>query len=131
MVAAVPMAFFNILCRPFITEVNSLLALVSSLEMMVFWLLVFLHGRSLRSALRSWQSNRLLRFAIPFAFLYVLMLGITFQNFGIIARQRALVMPALLSVLAMARAPRTSGAPVRPNRRIWRRQTQQPSLASS
>jgi hypothetical protein len=131
MVTAVPMAFFNILCRPFVTEANNLLALVSSLEMMAFWLLVFLYGRGLRSALRSWQSNRLLRFAIPFAFLYVLMLGMTFQNFGIIARQRALVMPALLSVLAMARAPRTSGAPVRPNRRIWRRQTQEPSLASS
>ena len=131
MAASVPMAFFNILCRPFITEVNSPLALVSSLEMIVFWLLVFRNGRNLRSALQSWQSNRLLRFSIPFALLYVVMLGLTFQNSGIIARQRALVMPALLSILAIApAAARTSGVRVRQYRRAWRRPAHQPSLAS-
>ncbi len=127
---AVPMAFFNILGRPFITEANSPLTLVSSLEMTVFWLLVFRHGRALRSVLRSWQSNRLLRFAIPFTLLYVLMIGITFQNAGIIARQRALVMPALLSVLAMTQAPRTNRRRVGPSRRVWRKE-QEPLLASS
>ena len=129
--AAVPMAFVTILCRPFITEANSALALMSSLEMMVFWLLVFWHGRSLRSLLRLWQSNRLVRFAIPFALLYVLMLGFTFQNLGIIARQRALVMPALLLVLAAiptVQARRsvksTSG------RRVWRQTAPTPSPSS-
>ncbi len=130
MAAAVPMAFITILCRPFITEANSSLALLSSLEMMAFWLLVFRYGRNLRSILRSWQANRVLRFAIPFTLLYVLMLGLTFENFGIIARQRALVMPALLSLVAMARAPRTSRARVSPSRRVWGRPAQ-PSPASS
>jgi len=117
---AVPMAFVNILARPFITEANSTLALASALEMMLFWLLVFYYGRNLRSVMRTWQSNRLLRFSVPFALLYVLMLGMTFQNAGIIARQRALVMPALLSVLAMAHAPRVSRTRVRSDRRVWR-----------
>ena len=106
------------------------MALLSSLEMMVFWLLVLRHGHRLRAVLRSWQSNRLLRFAIPFALLYVVMLGITFQNFGIIARQRALVMPALLSVVAMVGARRTYRTQVRPYRPVWRRPAPQPSLAS-
>lgn len=125
------MALVNILGRPFLTEANSPLALVSSLEMMLFWGLVFHHRQGLRSVLRSWLSNRLLRFAIPFTLLYVLMLGITFQNAGIIARQRVLVMPALLSVLAMAQAPRTSRTRVGPSRRVWRRPEQEPLLASS
>jgi len=128
---AVPMAFFNMLCRPFITEANSPMAFVSSLEMMAFWLLVFRHGRRLRSVLQSWRSNRLLRFAIPFALLYILMLGITFQNAGIIARQRALVMPVLLSLVAMVPAARARRAPVKQYRRVWRRPAHEPSLASS
>ena len=131
MATAIPMAFVTMLCRPLITEANSAMALVSSLEMMVFWVLVFRYGRSLPSLLRLWQSNRLLRFAIPFTLLYVLMLGITFQNLGIIARQRALVMPALLLLLAMSQAHRASYAPVPQSRRVWRDPARQPKLASS
>jgi len=129
-VMAVPMAFVNILARPFVTEANSALAVVSSLEMTAFWLLVLRHGRGLRSALRLWQSNRLLRFAIPFALLYVLMLGITFQNAGIIARQRALVMPALLAILALAQAPQAVRIQARTQRRLWRPERER-LLASS
>ena len=128
---AVPMAFVNILARPFMTEANSAVALVSSLEMMVFWLLVLRHGRGLRLVLRSWQSNRLLRFAIPFTLLYVLMLGITFQNAGIIARQRTLVMPAMLAVLAMAQAPHAMRTRTRQQRRLWRRPEREHLLASA
>ena len=99
-VLAVPMAFVNILFRPFLTEARSAMALVSSLEMLAFWALAVSGSRRFPAVLRSWQTNRLLRFVMPFSMLYVLMIGLTFQNLGIIARQRTLVMPALLMVVA-------------------------------
>jgi hypothetical protein len=120
---AIPMAFVNILFRPFITDVTSVTTLVSSLEMMTLWALVFRNRRRVWSSLRSWQQNRLLRLAIPFTFLYVLMIGLTFQNVGIIARQRALVMPMLL--LMFVAAPGASGVRAQsvrrsqPRRRMW------------
>jgi hypothetical protein len=128
--AAIPMAFVNTLWRPFITEANSPMALVTSLEMLLFWGLALRNARNLRSVGRSWRSNRLLRFAIPFALLYVLMIGLTFQNFGIIARQRALVMPALLLVFATAPAARIRRVQRTPTRRVWRTAAPAPSLAA-
>jgi hypothetical protein len=119
-VTAIPMAFINILCRPFITEANSLMALVSSLEMMAFWALVLRNLPNLPSVLRAWQVNRLLRFVLPFVVLYILMLGLTFQNLGIIARQRALVMPALLVVVAASTAVRRTRTSAPAMRRVWR-----------
>ena len=83
----------------------------------------------MRSSLRAWQQNRLLRFAIPFTFLYVLMIGLTFQNVGIIARQRALVMPMLL--LMFVAAPGQGAQSIvrpRPRRRVWGSEAS-PSLA--
>jgi hypothetical protein len=118
---AVPMAFLNILFRPFIIEAHSSMALVSSLEMMVFWWVVIRNRRHIATRLRSWGDNRFVRFAVPFVLLYIVMIGITFQNFGIIARQRALVMPALLLVMAGVPAfgrHRRRAVAGRP-RRIW------------
>ena len=68
---AVPMAFVNILGRPFVTEAHTPMALVSSLEMVAFWVIVIGNRRQLRSVLQSWRNNRLLRFVIPFSMLYV------------------------------------------------------------
>jgi hypothetical protein len=117
---AVPMAFVNILYRPFLTEVNNTMALASALEMMGFWVLVIRNRRRLPAIVRSWRTDRFLRFAGPFAVLYVLMIGLTFQNFGIIARQRALVMPALLLVLAAAPPVRQRIVGAVQVRRRWR-----------
>jgi hypothetical protein len=60
-----------------------------------------------------------MRFAIPFSILYVLMIGLTFQNLGIIARQRTLVMPALLIVIAAIPAARTTLTRAVQTRRLW------------
>ncbi len=135
MATAIPMAFVNILFRPFITEANSPMALVSSLEMLLFWALAIRNVFHLKSMLQGWRGNRLLRFAVPFALLYVLMIGLTFQNFGIIARQRALVMPALLLLFAAAPAAGvrrvivTRPRPSAPLRRTWRSAATSRSLA--
>lgn len=100
---AVPMAFVNILMRPFPWEAHNAFALVSALEIAVFWWLVWRRRRALGLALRTWRSNRLLRFALPTIFLYVLMIGLTFGNLGIISRQRTLIFPFLFLVLEAGR----------------------------
>jgi hypothetical protein len=130
LVSAVPMAFVNILARPFITEANNAMALASSVEMLALWGIIFTHRRTLGSVLRSWRMNRLVRFAMPFTLLYILMIGITFQNSGIIARQRTLVIPMVLLMIAavpVAVTRRTSSAP---RRRVWRHHAVEPTLTS-
>jgi hypothetical protein len=119
--ASIPMAFVNMLGRPFVTEAHNPMALVSALEMMAFWALVIRGRRQLRAVLWQWRQNRLLRFATLFSVLYVLMLGVTFQNLGIISRQRTLVMPALLLIVAAAGAPaiQRRRTKARYGRRIW------------
>ena len=129
---AVPMAFVNILFRPFMTEANSGMALVSSIEMMIFWGLVILNVRNIPTTIRMWGTNRFVRFAVPFMLLYILMIGLTFQNLGIIARQRTLVMPALLLILAVVPAMRDRRrSTVARSRRLWLDSSPAPSLTSS
>ncbi len=93
---AVPLAFVNILFRPFPWEAGSILAAAASAEMIFFWSTVFVRRRRVIKLLRSWRSNRLLRLVVPLTLLYVLMLGMAIGNLGIIARQRIHVMPLLI-----------------------------------
>lgn len=102
---AVPLAFVNILMRPFLWEAHNAFALISALEITVFWVLVWRRRRALWISLRKWRSTPLLRFALPAIVLYVLMLGLTFGNLGIISRQRTLLFPFLFLVLEMGREP--------------------------
>jgi hypothetical protein len=104
---AVPMAFVNILMRPFPWEAHNLFALISALEITFFWILVWRQRRPVWFALRHWRSSPLLRFALPAIILYVLMLGLTFGNLGIISRQRTLLFPFLFLVLEAGRGPGT------------------------
>jgi hypothetical protein len=122
---SMPLAFVNLLGRPFVFEAHNGLAFVSSLEMMAFWALLAFKRDQLITALRSWPENRLLRFVLSFSVLYILMIGMTFQNLGMIARQRTLVMPALLLIAAVPsggvaniRRPSAPQPAVR-TRRIW------------
>lgn len=98
--AAVPMAFVNILMRPFPWEAHNPQALMASLELVVFWALLWWRRRRVWQVLRhGWRSDRLLRFALPMTAAYVIMTGLVFGNLGIIARQRILVFPFLLLLL--------------------------------
>jgi hypothetical protein len=128
--AAIPMAFVNTLVRPLVIEANNPMVLASSIEMMAFWGLVFARRRQLAAMMRSWQTNRLLRMMVPFALFYILMIGVTFQNFGIIARQRTLVMPALLVVLAGLPAAEVRRK-VTHLRRSWTQPTAMASIPSA
>ncbi len=88
-IAVIPMAFVNLWMRPFPWEAHNATAVLSSMEVVALWIVFWFHRRHLLWALRSWWRNRLLRFAVPLFLGYTLMLGLTFGNLGIIARQRA------------------------------------------
>jgi len=113
-IKGIPIAFVNILFRPFPWEAGSVLSAAASAEMIVFWGLVLLRRRRIIPLLMEWRQHRLLRFAIPLTLLYVFMLGMAVGNLGIIARQRVHVLP-LLFIWLEATAPATKAAlaPVR------------------
>lgn len=97
--AAIPMAFVNIWMRPFLWEAHNVMALISALELTILWLLAWRNRKALRVALSGWWGDRLLSFAVPLMLGYTVMIGLTFANLGIIARQRAPIFPFLILIL--------------------------------
>jgi hypothetical protein len=91
----IPLAIVNILFRPFPWESGNPLSAAASLEMVVFWSLIFLRRRRIIALAAQWRTHKLLRLAVPLTFLYVIALGMAAGNLGIIARQRIHVMPLL------------------------------------
>ena len=100
----VPIALVNILSRPFPWEAHNPMALVSALEILAFWLIVWFRRRNLVIALRRWRSDRFLRLAVPFILVYAITLGMIIANLGIVARQRIFLFPFLFLLLEAAPA---------------------------
>jgi hypothetical protein len=100
----VPMAFLNIVARPFIWEAGNVMALVSALEVLLFWSIVWYRRRNLRRALHEWRLHPMLRLAVPFVLIYSVSLGLMVVNLGIIARQRIFLFPFLFLLLEAAPA---------------------------
>jgi len=109
--AAVPMAFINIWMRPFPWDVHNATALVAALEVLAFWWLAWRRRREVTLALKNWRRHRLLRFAIPLLLAYTLMIGLTFSNLGIIARQRSPIFPFMFLLVLAAPRPKEREAP--------------------
>ena len=93
---SVPLAFINILCRPFPWEAGSIVTAAAALEILVFWVMVIRRRRTIFRLFKEWRKHKILRFGLPLTLLYVLMLGMAISNLGIIARQRIHVWPMLL-----------------------------------
>lgn len=96
--AKVPMAFVNVLLRPFLWESRGI-ALVSALEMTIFWVIVISRRHTAWAFLKAWRSNPFTRFGLVFVIGIALMYGMAFSNLGIIARQRSIILPYLLSLV--------------------------------
>ncbi len=119
---AIPMAFVNIWMRPFLWEAHNVMALISALELTLLWGLAWYYRRGLRETLAGWWHDRILSFSIPLLFGYTVMIGLTFANLGIIARQRAPIFPLLMLLMlgggkalsARAARQRRHGIPVHP-----------------
>jgi hypothetical protein len=108
--SAVPMALITILMRPFPWEVRGV-ALFSAAEIAFVWILIGSRWREAREFLRGWRSNAYLRFGLPFMLATSLMYGLAFANLGIIARQRAVILPILLTFLQRVMTPAASTKP--------------------
>ena len=98
-IGGVPLAVINILSRPFIWEASNIMMLVSALEILGFWGIMWYRRRNLVNALRSWRSDRFLRLAVPFALMYTITLGMVIANLGILARQRVFLFPFLFLLI--------------------------------
>jgi len=92
-VGGLPFAFMNVWMRPFPWEVHNFTALISAAEIVLFWTLFWRHRQSVGLALRNFRKHRLLAFAVSFLLIYTAMIGLTFGNLGILARQRAVLFP--------------------------------------
>lgn len=95
----IPLALINTLFRPFPWESRTVLMLASSLEMVIFWIALWIRRENVVMVLRHWRSDRMLRLAIPFIVLYAISLGLVHTNLGIIARQRVFLFPFFFLLL--------------------------------
>ena len=86
--AGLPLAFVNVWLRPFLWEAHNVMAALSALEIAIFWVIVWRYRKVAKASIRQWRTSRLLLFAVPFIVAYTLMIGMTFGNMGILARQR-------------------------------------------
>jgi hypothetical protein len=118
---ALPMAVVNIWLRPFPWDVHNIMAAFSALEVLLLWWFVWRYRRQLREGLHGWWRNRLIAFSVPFLFGYTVMIGLTFANLGIIARQRSPLFPFVFLLLTAAGTRQVSmrgRRRARPTRRI-------------
>lgn len=114
----IPAAFVTVLFRPFPWEANNLQALMASAESLVLLGLIALSWRRFGTAARYFRENPYLVFAAVYTVLFIWAFS-RFGNFGIIARQRVLVMPFVLILAAFPPVV----APQKGGRRALRRET--------
>ncbi len=100
-----PLAFVNVWMRPFPWEVHNLPAAFAAFELVLLWWLVWKNRERVLLTLRHWRDNRLVRFGLPLLVAYTLMIGLTFGNLGIIARQRVPAIPFFLLLLTCVPLP--------------------------
>jgi hypothetical protein len=113
---AAPTGIVTILMRPFPWEARGIQVL-SAAEIWLLWLIVFTRWRVAWVSLKAWRANSFTRFAVPLVLAMALMYGLAFGNLGIIARQRAVILPFLLTlvsgtVLALPASARIRSIPV-------------------
>jgi hypothetical protein len=97
--SAVPMALVTIMARPFPWEARGI-AILSAAEMTLFWGIAGFKWRRIWAFLRNWRDNAFARFAFPLVIGISLMYGLAFANLGIIARQRSVILPFMMTLLA-------------------------------
>ncbi|HEV8632298.1 MAG TPA: hypothetical protein VGV61_18435, partial [Thermoanaerobaculia bacterium] len=115
-VLGIPFALANVWLRPFPWEFHNATSLFAALEMVLLWAAIWRHRRGVGVVLREWRRSRLLTFALPLLLAYSVMIGLSFANLGLIARQRTPVFPFLFMVLAVAALARAgAAAPALPN----------------
>jgi hypothetical protein len=108
-----PQGAATVLLRPFPWETERPLQLLSSVESVVLAGLIIARLSSLRTALWRARSTPFLLYCWVLTILYAATFS-SFANFGLLVRQRSLVLPALFVLLAVRPTPRPTPTPGRP-----------------
>ena len=116
-ISGAPTAFINIWMRPFPWEVHNLTSLVTMCELMVLWVLIWRQRKAVLPAFKHWRDHQLLRFATVAVVGYTILIGYTFGNLGIIARQRTPMFIFLFIILVAAPYPVLARAAAVPTKR--------------
>jgi len=95
-----PINVITVLFRPFVFEVNNIQALLAALEGTVLLVLFVLSLPRLRTIPRRLRKQPYVTYCLTYIVLFCYMFS-SFQNFGILARQRVLVFPLVLALLAL------------------------------
>ncbi len=95
-----PRGFATVLLRPFPWEAGSPLGLVASLETVILAGALVVRFSSIRTSLSRGRETPFLLYCWVLTILYAMTFA-SFANFGILVRQRSLVLPALFVLLAV------------------------------
>ncbi|MFC2071537.1 hypothetical protein ACFLUU_02305 [Chloroflexota bacterium] len=96
-----PMTMITILFRPFPWEAHNLQALIQSLEGVLVMCLMLWRIKSLGKAVSSLTSNTYLLYTLIYIIVFVIAFSST-SNFGILARQRVMLLPFFFMLIAHA-----------------------------
>ncbi|WP_432560119.1 hypothetical protein [Granulicoccus sp. GXG6511] len=96
----IPAAFVTVLFRPFPWEASSPLVLLQSLEGLVLIVLLIKAWPQLKTLPRLLRTNPYVTFALAYVVGFVIAFS-GFGNFGILARQRSLMLPFFVILLAL------------------------------
>ncbi|MEO6318597.1 MAG: hypothetical protein ABIP36_07435 [Acidimicrobiales bacterium] len=98
-----PMGFVTVLLRPFPWEVTSAFQLFAALESSALIWLLFRRSASVRLAVRRCRQEPFLLYCIMLLVFYSATFS-SLANFGLLTRQRSLVLPAIYALIALAPA---------------------------
>jgi Uncharacterised nucleotidyltransferase len=112
----VPEGAATVLLRPFPWETESSLQLLSSVESALLAAIIVARLPSLRAALAGARSTPFLLYCWTLVLLYAATFS-SIANFGLLVRQRSLVLPPLYVLIAIRAQPATSASPARAARR--------------
>jgi hypothetical protein len=98
--ARAPIAIGTVLFRPLIFDAHNLQAFASGMEGTFLLLLFFFRISWVLSALRSIRRQPYLAIAIVYTALFVVAFS-AFANFGLLARERVMVLPFLLTLVSV------------------------------
>ena len=114
-----PQGVVTVLLRPFPWEVDGSLQLLASLESVLLAGIIVARLGSVRASLARARSSPFLLYCWALVILYAATFS-SIANFGLLVRQRSLVLPALYTLIAVRAGTRTTAAraPATPPRRL-------------
>jgi hypothetical protein len=93
----VPVAFINVLGRPFLWECKDFLQLLASLEILSFLVLIVISLVLKKQSIKA--PNLLIHFIVAYAISNLLLVGLLVSNIGTIVRYRAIALGILSALL--------------------------------